>query len=115
MTIYILDNDPVKCASYLDDKSLDRQIKSIAQVLCNVHHYQSFFKGNGDYANGVPLISSDKQDLQKWSHWARECPENYGYLCELGTACCNEWQYRFSTLHKNEKVIHWAIENSPEI
>ncbi len=33
MTIYILDQDRIKCAEYLDDKSLDRMIRDIAQAL----------------------------------------------------------------------------------
>lgn len=39
MTIYILSEDPKETAQFLDDKSLDKMIRDISQVLCNVHYY----------------------------------------------------------------------------
>ena len=36
--IYILDEDPKKCAEYLDDRSLDKMINDISRVLAHIHY-----------------------------------------------------------------------------
>lgn len=132
MTILILDNSPEEIAKALDDKSLDKMIKSIAQVLCNVHWLE-----NGEsiecslcryYAvrmkkstcnclskNKIPLPST--QVLYKWSQWARECVANYKWLVELGLACDWEFAYRsdFKLDKKYHDIIEWARDNVPEL
>jgi len=104
MTIYILDNDHKKIAEYLDDKSLDKMIKNIAQVLCDVHLFKSFFHS--------------KEIKDKWSRWARECKANYLYLVELGFTLYSESVFRFGLkkINANRRdVIRWCYENVPDL
>jgi hypothetical protein len=134
MTIYILDNDPKKIAEYLDDNSLDKMIKGIAQVLCNVHHdliEDRFFesaKYSGHCKNvrdkwklEIPLksICVSKNGLLQWSQWARECTANYFYLVELAEICSRELNSRFEGLTQkqidNEKILIWARDNVPDL
>lgn len=131
MTIYILDNDPNLTVQALDDKSLDKQIKDIAQVLCNVHHYQFFFlpfpKKMADFCKHPPLKVSSNKHIQIWSHWTRKCKANYLYLVELGLACTVEWALRYNgymtpdkckesnKLAKLNTVICWARDNVPDL
>lgn len=115
MTIYILDNDPKKIAESLDNRSLDKMIKAIAQVLCNVHWTQPIDK----MSYKIPLMSVNS-DKCIWSQWARECVENYKYLVELGLTLDREWENRFSFKyatvtkhHKLFKALLWARDNVP--
>jgi hypothetical protein len=116
MTIYILDNDPKKIPEMLDDKSLERMIKDIAQVLCNVHWKQGF-KG----CASIPLMPKiDKIDSCKWTQWARECKANYLYLSNLGEEIMTEIYYRRNnSFNKPQmrwlKVIRWASDNVPDL
>lgn len=129
MTIYILDNDPKKIAEYLDDKSLDKMIKDIAQVLCNVHC--SFIaENNKEYKPDIMqlidvfklkdyFIKNPLKLYDKWTQWARECVANYKYLVNLGYALCDEWQLRCtykygeSKHHKLRQVLAWALLFEP--
>jgi hypothetical protein len=113
--IYILDNDPKKCAEALDDKSLDSMIRDIAQVLCNVHH------GTYPQLTNIPLKPTRDKihqaiKLTGWGSWARECRANYLWLVELGDSLAVEYQYRFNKRsNKYMKTFHWARDNVPDL
>lgn len=130
MTIYILDNDPKLCAQYLDDKSLDKMIRDIAQVLCNIHHilinedwgrqlYEDTSFSRLEAHNDVPL---KENKICLWAEWARKCEANYLYLLRLGQLLCYEFSKRFNFLasypqkiHESEKIIDWASDNVPDL
>ncbi len=131
--IYILDQDPKKCAEMLDDKSLDKMILDIAQVLCNVHHIKSSeyckdgrIVSDTEYFSIVSKIPlSYKHDkgkitaLLKWTRWARECKANYLGLVELGDNLLVEHEYRGGAWKGKErnvvKAIFWARDNVPDL
>ncbi len=126
MTIYILDDDPNKCAEYLHDKSLTDMLRDIAQVLCNVHWLQ-FKKTNKIHEvplqskNMVPRINKvngkiNHTHVSEWTKWASESESNYIYLCNLGIELYLESVYRFSINKINMKykdVIRWCWYNVP--
>lgn len=117
MTIYILDQDPTLSAQYLDDKSLDKQIKDIAQVLYIVH-------------GRIKFISAG---IDTWSKWTSQCKANYLWMVRYGIECTNEFSYRFKkyavfdlgnekvkypydgSYHKYHNIIMWARDNMPEL
>lgn len=105
MTIYILHESPEITAQMLDDKSLEKQIKDISQVLQHVHK-------DGYYKNYI----------NEWAIWARECKANYLWLVELGLDCTEEWEFRFTyeygkatKHHKLWNTLLWARENIPDL
>lgn len=89
----------------LDDKTLDEQIKAIAQTLCNMHHYFN--------AKDVPLKEFDfhKQYQVIWRQYLRECLANYKKLVDMGLACCEEWLYRFDPCHITVKESSFPFSN----
>lgn len=134
--IYILDNDPKLTAQYLDDKSLDKMIKDIAQVLCNAHHELNWkqYQLGQKRISDVPMLFTEygtNKGLDEWSQWARECFSNYKYLVELGIECCREFHFRngekcdeekvydgddhCGAWHKMRDVIDWARDNVPDL
>lgn len=123
MTIYILDNDPAKCAQMLDDKSLDRMIKDIAQVLCNVHWEVYYHEGIDRYKNKtLPpakyLQASRNKSINTWAQWAKECAANYHCLVELGLSCIAESHAReiaASIGRKHRDTLKWARDNVPDL
>lgn len=121
MAIYILHNDPSKCAEMLDDKSLDLMIKDIAQVLCNTHR-----EGNrrvyDPFLLTIPLAYRYKNKcINSWTQWARECKANYLYLVELAATCLNEASFRsydakyLESLKKWFTIIIWCNDNVPDL
>lgn len=132
MTIYILDKDPIKCAQYLDDNSLDKMIKKIARALCNVHHILNERKEleiDHEKLLSIPLSYTKYKSFEsnaQWIEWSRKCKANYLKLVELGSFCCAEINYRFTSfsihsqqtffwIHKMEKIIEWADNNVPDL
>lgn len=142
MTTLILDNSPEEIAKALDDKSLDKMIKSIAQTLCCAHYeYHSEVEmfsfhiiKNGEDVPQTPLnIRKDIMlKLLPWSQWARECVANYKWLNKLGQSLLMQWVYRHPDTripvrdfilkyknknfqHKLQSVIYWLNDNVPEL
>ncbi len=122
MGIYILDTNSQKIAEYLDDRSLERMIKDIAQVLCNVHWETkpclNCDKGN-EYCE-CTCMDNDKAPLKytkecEWSHWARESKANYEWLVGLLLRLKFEYQYRFNKAHPMLNMISWARDNVPDL
>jgi hypothetical protein len=90
MTILILDESHEETAKFLDDKSLGKMIKSVAQVLCNAH-WQNHLQLR-DKELRPPL---QREGFSVWTEWASLCIANYRYLVSLGLALCDEWIFRF--------------------
>ena len=106
MNIFVLDEDIEKCVMYHNDKHTVKMILEYAQLLCSVHH-----------------VSGSKLEIPyKLAHknhpctiWARECIENYNWLCKLGLALAKEYTHRYGKRHKSQDVIEWCINNTPKI
>lgn len=106
MNIFVLDYDPKLCAQMHCDKHVVKMILETAQLLCGVHH----------------MVESNVEIPYKLSHknhpcsiWARECVENYVWLCDLGLELCKEYTYRYGKRHKSEEIIEWCILNIPNL
>jgi hypothetical protein len=102
----------------LDDVSLDKQIKAIAQVLVRVVY---FITKNAN----TPLNPFKKMGKQEeiYFHWARSSRANYLKLVGMGVECSKERNYRKGAIVKDPKspiyklmnVILWARDNIPEL
>ena len=106
MNIFVLDYDPKSCAQMHCDKHVVKMILETAQLLCGVHH----------------MTDSQRMISYKLSHknhpcsiWARECVENYVWLCDLGLELCEEYTYRYGKKHKSQEIIEWCLLNIPNI
>jgi hypothetical protein len=107
MNIFILDLDPKKCAQYHLNSHVVKMVLETSQILCGVH----WMSEGGQY--DIPYKLSHKN--HPCSIWARECIENYKWLCELGIELCKEYTLRYGKRHKSEDVIDWCISNPPKI
>jgi hypothetical protein len=92
-------------AQELDDKTLDKQIKAIAQVLCNVHHMKD--------TKDIPLQLHKTVKTNDVLNWLLECLANYLKLIDMGLACCEEWEYRFNDI-KIKGGTHYVLDNDPD-
>ena len=106
MNIFVLDLDTRKCAKYHLDKHSTKMCVEYAQLLCGVHWAtQSTYE--------IPYKLSHKN--HPCAIWARECIENYKWLCELGVELCEEYTYRYGKRHKSQDIIEWCIAHPPKI
>jgi len=106
MNIFVLDLDIKKCAKYHVDRHCTKMIVEYAQLLCGVHH----------------IVESGYEIPYKLSHknhpsaiWARECIENYIWLCDLGLELCKEYTFRYGKTHKSQAVIEWCLTHKPKL
>ena len=106
MNIFVLDYDPKSCAQMHCDKHVVKMILETAQLLCGVHHMT-------DSQCTIPYKLSHKN--HPCSIWARECVENYVWLCDLGLELCEEYTYRYGKKHKSQEIIEWCLLNIPKI
>lgn len=103
MNIFILDEDPIVCASFHCDKHVCKMIVETAQMLCTTHH----------------VLEPSKDIPYKKTHvnhpstiWARHAYGNYVWLLRLATALLVEYTRRYGRIHKTESVIDWIIKNA---
>jgi len=106
MNIFVLDLDVKKCAKYHVNRHCTKMIVEYAQLLCGVHH----------------VVESGYEIPYKLSHknhpsaiWARECLENYIWLCDLGLELCKEYTYRYEKRHKSQEIIEWCLTHKPKL
>ena len=111
MNIFVLDTDPNKCAIYHNDKHVVKMILETAQLLCGVHHMTD--QANDLVSDQVPYKLSHKN--HPCSIWARQCLENYIWLCDLGMELCKEYTHRYGKTHKSQAVIEWCMTNLPNL
>jgi hypothetical protein len=104
MNIFVLDLDPRKCATYHSNSHVVKMILETAQLLCGVHHMTG---------SEAPYKLSHKN--HPCAIWARECMENYVWLCDLGIELCKEYTYRYGKRHKSQDIIEWCMINLPNI
>jgi hypothetical protein len=104
MNIFVLDLDPKKCAQYHANKHVIKLILESAQLLCGVHWV---------LGGEAPYKLSHKN--HPCSIWARECIENYVWLCDLGLELSKEYTYRYGKRHKSQDVIEWCLINQPNL
>lgn len=107
MNIFVLDENPIKCAEYHNNRHCIKMILETAQLLCGVHHMTA------EATEEVPYKLSHKN--HPCSIWARECIENYIWLCDLGLELCREYTHRYGKRHKSQAVIEWCVENKPNL
>jgi hypothetical protein len=104
MNIFVLDTNPKIAAQMHNDKHVVKMILETAQLLCGVHHMTG-----GD----APYKISHRN--HPCSIWARECLENYIWLCDLGLELCVEYTHRYNKRHKSQDIIEWCLINTPNI
>ncbi len=104
MNIFVLDNNPKKCAEYHNDKHVVKMILEQNQLLCGVHWM---------IGNTAPYKLTHKN--HPCSIWARECVENYLWLCDMTLELCKEYTYRYGKRHKSQDILNWCSTNIPDI
>lgn len=104
MNIFVLDNNPKKCAQYHCDKHVVKMVLEGVQILCSAHWMTG---GEAPYK------------LAHKNHpcciWTRECVENYIWLCDLTMELCEEYTYRYGKTHKSQQVLEWCMTNIPKL
>jgi hypothetical protein len=116
----------------LDDTTLSKQIKAIAQVLCNVHimlHRQRVELFKNDKSQPSPInfdlppekMLHGKPIDDEYTLWASTCRANYLALVDMGLPIIQECIYRWnepmpeSVNYKYPEAIWWARDNVPEL
>jgi hypothetical protein len=79
-------------------------ILEVSQLLCGVHWV---------LGSEAPYKLSHKN--HPCAIWARECIENYIWLCDLGLELCYEYTYRYDKRHKSQDIIEWCLMNAPNL
>lgn len=131
--IYLLDENPAENAKMLDDKTLSRQIRGIAQYLCNAHYLKAVFtplqpnQRLDDLTKDIPLpLKNNNEGLSashdSYSKWAYECSVNYNKLVEMGLACFSEYRCRglinkdeYNSIYEYENILEWTRDNVPDL
>jgi len=106
MNIFVLDIDTKKCAEYHSNSHVIKMVLESAQLLCGVHHVT-----NSNYI--IPYGLSHKN--HPCAIWARECMENYNWLCDLGIELSEEYTHRYGKRHKSQDIIEWAMVHKPNL
>ena len=104
MNIFVLDLDPIKCATFHVDRHVVKMLLESGQLLSNAHH---FLEGTGLYKKVFPN--------HPCSIWARESKANYKWLAQLADELCHEYTFRYNKDHAWHEQIHWLLNNTPDL
>ena len=129
MNIFVLDLNPQKCAEYHCDKHLVKMITEHNQILGSIaytarsitrkkdittefvkKHFQGFPR---KYADGSPHPYGIGYRNHPCTQWARDCRENYEWLCQLTLEMCKEYTKRYGRKHACEDICNWYYSNMP--
>jgi len=99
MNIFYLDKDPTTAAMSHCDQHCVKMILETAQLLSTAHR-----ELDGDeYANARGLYKATHKNHPS-AIWVRESAANYEWAYSLLVELCNEYEYRYSKIHKTELV-----------
>ena len=104
MNIFYIHPDPIESARQLADDHIRKMQIESAQMCCTAH-----------WENGSEAPYKLSHRNHPCSIWARECVENYVWLCDLGIELCKEYSYRYGKKHKSQEIIEWCMINIPNI
>ena len=97
MNIFFLSVNPTECAQQHVNKHVVKMILEYAQLLSNAHHM----------LDGDQVI----EPIYKLTHknhpsaiWVRSSSHHYLWLHSLLTALCKEYTYRYTKVHKVERI-----------
>ncbi len=104
MNIFVLDEDPEKCARYHADTHVIKMTLESAQMLCTAHQI---------LGNDPPYRKTHAN--HPCSKWVRESLENYRWLLRLGEELLTEYTYRYDKIHESTQVIAWCRNFLPQL
>jgi hypothetical protein len=116
MNIFYLHNDVRICAEMHNDKHVVKMILEYAQLLSTAHRFLDGIEFTGVSKSGrkqTRFVLSDKREyiLYASTHinhpsavWVRQTQKNYIWLSHMLNALCKEYTYRYSKIHKVERV-----------
>jgi hypothetical protein len=127
MNIFVLDTNPKKCAEYHCDKHLVKMITEHNQILGSIAYtargvnrkkditsdFIEGFVGFPRSREGRPHPYGIGFQNHPCTTWARECQENYAWLCELTLEMCKEYTKRYGRKHAGEAICQWYYKNAP--
>lgn len=103
VNIFVLDDNPQKCAEYHCDKHVVKMSLETAQILCSVRHIHNDFRN-------IPYRKTHIN--HPCVKWAATAQDNYIWLCHLGLELCAEYKFRYSKTHKCLDVIQDCLSFS---
>jgi hypothetical protein len=106
MNIFLLDENPKKCAEYHVNTHVSKMCVEYSQLLCGVHHM---------VGNEIVIPYKLTHKNHPCAVWLRESLSNYVFLCDMALEVCKEFSYRYEKRHKSQDVIEWAMINIPKI
>ena len=107
MNIFVLDENPKKCAKFHKDKHVNKMLLESAQMLCTAHHY------NGNDCGVEPPYQSTHEN-HPCTEWARESRENYTWLLRLAENLLAEYNHRWGNkIHATTQVVAWLKNYKP--
>ena len=112
MNIFVLDSDPVTCATMHCDKHVVKMILESAQMICTTHHQHP----NTDIDYDIPYKQTHVN--HPCNRWLRDSLANYQWLVDLTKHLNDEYKYRYDhdTNHKSYDAIKdLPLPNLPDI
>jgi len=104
MNIFVLDQDPVKCAQMHCDQHVRKMILEYTAMLS--YPYSQKEK--------CPIFGPLRYVNYPISQWARKTVGNYAWLAELMEELCNEFKYRWEKDHAYNKYVEFFRMNKPD-
>lgn len=103
MNIFVLDKDPNQAARWHFDKHVTKMLLESCQILCTALHQNTSL-------TDIPYKPAHAK--HPCTIWASSSRDNFEWLCYLGLALNDEYEYRYGKIHKCKAVLDYCIEHS---
>ena len=126
MNIFYLDNDPMVCAQYHNDKHVVKMILEYAQLLSTAHRIIDGTMSIGLSKTGRKqkrYALPDDRDAVLYSathvnhpsaKWVRHNDSNYRWLYQLFRELCAEYTFRYGKVHLTDTKLRDILKHPPK-
>lgn len=127
MNIFYLDNDPMVCAQYHNDKHVVKMILEYAQLLSTAHRVLdgtecTVLSKSGRKKKVFTLPDVERDNLlynathinHPSAKWVRHSGDNYRWLYRLFRELCSEYTFRYGKVHLTDTKLKSILKNVPK-
>lgn len=106
MNLFILDRNPIVCASYYNDSHCRKIILEAIEMM-------GYAYDNGTFEPWPWIHKHNRHKNHPITKWVRQSRQHFDWTIQHAYALCEEFYFRFGKEHKCKQHLDWIAMNLP--